>query len=113
MGAGESMTLAELNKAVGYAKTFDGRVPGETELFIKEVYNPIKKAIIDNVRTVIQYLEGCPPEYRWYVSTAVEDAVKEIKTLNKGVLPRKYRRVAKLCEGMTIDPIPKSMKEMV
>ena len=64
--------------------------------YTARVYEPIKKAISSNDKTAIKYLEACESKVQSYVSTGIEDGLKEVTAVNEGVIREGYERAVNL-----------------
>ena len=72
------MTLEEIKKIVELAVSLDDLDdPRQMDNFSDNVYGPIKAAVADNDKVVIDYISNCTPDEMRYVYTAVADGAKK------------------------------------
>ena len=66
------MTLEKIKELVDLAVSLDDLDdPRQMDSFSDNVYKPIKKAVANNDKTVIDYISRCTPDEMWSVYTAV------------------------------------------
>ena len=77
---GFTMTLSEIEHIAKIAGTYDLDFSSQMDTFIKNVFNPVSKAIESNDKIVVGYLNKCSKEERYNLYTAIEDGAMKGKS---------------------------------
>ena len=67
------MSLDQIKEIVKISGTFDLDFSDEMDEYLEKVYEPVRAAVADNEKTVMDYLVGCSADEIKDVYTAIED----------------------------------------
>ena len=66
------MTLEEIKHIADISTSYDLDFPSQMDEYYAKVYTPVRKAVANNDKTVIDYISTCTGDVQYYLSTAVE-----------------------------------------
>ena len=90
------MTLEKIKELVDLAVSLDDLDdPRQMDNFDDNVYRPIRKAVANNDKTVIDYINNCTPNEMWHVYTPVAAGAKDGRHLEAVQL---YVKICSLCD---------------
>lgn len=71
------MTLKEIKHIVEIAGTYDLDFPDDMDEFLETAYNPVREAVANNDKTVIDYIGNCNEKGQFILYTAVVDGAAD------------------------------------
>ena len=71
------MTIDEIKRIAEISTTYDLDFPDQMDEYCNKVYEPVKKAVADNDKTVIDFIGSCNERQQYCLATAVEDGTIE------------------------------------
>ena len=90
------MTLNEIQHIAEISNTYDLDFPSQMDEWCEKVYSPVRKAIANNDKTVIDYISNYDTKDKYNLFTPVEDGALD------GQHPEAIALCVKLCNELNV-----------